>query len=56
MDSWKIINYLNYNIVRKYGGHFWGSFGHVEIYVKMDYFWNFEYEVFHKMASLRIIY
>jgi hypothetical protein len=34
----------------------WGSFGHVEIYNKIDYFWNFEYAVFYKMAYLKIIY
>jgi hypothetical protein len=34
----------------------WGSFGHVEIYNKIDYFWNSEYAVFYKMAYLKIIY
>jgi hypothetical protein len=24
----------------------WGSFGHVEIYDKIDYFWTFEHAVF----------
>jgi hypothetical protein len=29
----------------------WDRFGHVEIYNKIDYFWNFEYAVFYKMVS-----
>jgi hypothetical protein len=27
-----------------------GSFGHVEIYNKIEYFWNIEYAGFYKMA------
>jgi hypothetical protein len=34
----------------------WGRFGHVEIYIKIDYIWNFEYAVFLKMAYSRLIY
>jgi hypothetical protein len=25
----------------------WGRLGHVEIYNKVDYFWNFEYVIFY---------